>query len=274
MNQHIRTMFRSKATEREYEDKGFAVLTMPDTSTITTLNAIFRNNCGQPCADGFYYSLMGDAAANILLKTLLAEILAPVYDQWFSNYESAAESFLMKGGQYDKEMGLHQDWCYVDEEINSPATLWVPLQEVDEQNGCMFFLPGSHLTHTGLRSGSYLTSRISAMGRLASLVEAVPLEFGQAVAFHPAVFHGSYPNRSGQPRRVMGAMMRPAGSPLLYYHRADGQTAEVFGITERTLLTELHPLHLGNRPAEGLLIGTRPYVHQCPDEADLLGLEG
>jgi hypothetical protein len=263
-------MFNSPEAARNHEADGFAVLEMGELDVTGELAHIFDDHCGPLAQDGFYYSLMSGPEANIRLKERLARVMRPLYDQWFQSAVNAAESFLMKGAEDRTEMELHQDWCYLDEQAFSPVTLWVPLQDVTPHNGCMFFLPGSHRAYAGLRSGSYPTSRITGLGELVNSVRAVPLRRGQALAFHPGVFHGSYPNLGGSPRRVMGAMLRPVYAPMRYFHRKDDVTASVYEISERTLLSELHPLHLGEPPAEGMLIGTRPYVHQPVDIASLL----
>jgi hypothetical protein len=262
-------MFKEPQREREYVEKGFTVLTMRDAGPVQALQNIFCNNCGSPNSDGLYYSLMGDAETNRRIKSQIASVMRPVLDQWFEDYTSATESFLMKGKKDVRELELHQDWCYVDEDHYSSVTLWVPLQDVHNVNGCMFFLPGSHKVFRGFRSGSYPTARISGMGRLADHVEAVPLRIGQAVAFHPGVFHGSFPNQSGRMRRVMGAMILAKGASMCYYHRADDYRAEVYAIGEQILFSELESLSAGAPPSNAFLLCTREYSHCIPNEESL-----
>src|SRR5207248_4017516 len=53
-----------------------------------------------------------------------------------------------------EETPWHQDWAYSKMPFAEPgspvsirsATVWVPLDDVDEENGCMQFVPGAHRT--------------------------------------------------------------------------------------------------------------------------------
>lgn len=64
-----------------------------------------------------------------------------------------SKGFLMnKSPHVAGEKDWHQDSAYFPAEANI-ITAWIPLQVVDEQNGCMYVIPGSHLAgsveHTG-----------------------------------------------------------------------------------------------------------------------------
>jgi len=114
-------------------------------------------------------------------------------------------------------------------------TAWVALDDVDEENGCMSMVPGTHL----------LGDNIPFLHSLKSF-DAMPTEFqghelrvvpcpvasGQVHFHHPLTWHGSPANRSGRPRRAIAlhfmterAVFNAAGGHPMkqFFSGADGE---------------------------------------------------
>ena len=79
-------------------------------------------------------------------------------------------------------------------------TIWIALDEVDEENGCVEWLSGSH--NLGEIDGGHLTSESSLSDLLSKhpVVKGI-LKPGDAIVFDNAVIHRSSPNFSGRRRR-------------------------------------------------------------------------
>jgi hypothetical protein len=107
----------------------------------------------------------------------------------------------------------HQDEAYSCEPIPLRSVhFWIPLQPVTEQNGCMWFVPGSNL---GSLLPHYVASRRSdgtaapgAGGTLATehvdVTKAVscPLPVGGATVHHPLTLHYTGANQSDEHRKA------------------------------------------------------------------------
>ncbi len=101
----------------------------------------------------------------------------------------------------------HQDYSYwTRTEPMAHVTCWIPLDDVDEENGCPQYVPGSHrwrlLPVTGLIGDMEAIREILTPEELSGFrnVPAV-LRRGEATFHHPLTVHGSYRNRSSRPRR-------------------------------------------------------------------------
>lgn len=116
-------------------------------------------------------------------------------------------------------VGWHQDWHYW--QCAQPAnmlTAWVALVDVDEQNGCMEVVPGSH--KAGLQEGSdFFAQDLNALQatfeeNTGQPFETVPCVLpAGAVSFHHCLtIHGSRPNLSDDPRISMVIHMQPDGT--------------------------------------------------------------
>src|SRR4029079_7291401 len=77
---------------------------------------------------------------------------------------------------------------------------------VNEENGCLQYIPGSHrwdlLPITGLAGQMDAIEQVLTPAQRAAVTPvAVPVKRGEAVFHHPLTVHGSSENRSDRPRR-------------------------------------------------------------------------
>ena len=86
------------------------------------------------------------------------------------------------------------------------VSAWVALDDVDEENGCMWMVPGSHLwgnhmnfLHT-LKNFDELPDEFE--GHHVE-VRSCPVKKGEVHFHHALTWHGSPANRSGRPRRAV-----------------------------------------------------------------------
>jgi hypothetical protein len=102
----------------------------------------------------------------------------------------------------------HQDCGYLDI-LPTPVTVWVALDDVDVDNGCVWVVHGSHrgglLPHKRPSDDAWhLTVPIAGDGM------PVPLAAGEAVAFTGYTLHRSLRNGSSRPRRAFFMEYAPA----------------------------------------------------------------
>lgn len=113
----------------------------------------------------------------------------------------------------------HQDFAYYPHSCPDLLSIMVMLDDADEDNGCMWMLPGSHrlglLPHqdadgrfTGGCTGERLWERPGA-------AVAVTPRAGGISVHHALTLHGSPANRSGRPRRGLVFSYRAAEAQQL-----------------------------------------------------------
>jgi ectoine hydroxylase-related dioxygenase (phytanoyl-CoA dioxygenase family) len=151
------------------------------------------------------------------------------------------------GGPRETTIGWHQDWASWDTVASHPAfvTAWVAFDDVDDDNGAMQMIPGSHAW--GLVPGASNFFETNRDGQLATIGEgrsaraqSVVMAAGQ-VSFHgPLTFHGSGPNTSNRLRRSLAihfvdASVHAVSKPgiwqhynLALFHERGGQLGEPY----------------------------------------------
>ena len=106
-------------------------------------------------------------------------------------------------------IGWHQDWASWDTVASHDAfvTAWVAFDDVDDANGAMQMIPGSH--RWGLVPGGsnfFATDRdaqLAGFGDREAEPRSVVMQAGQVSFHHPLTFHGSGPNTSDRLRRSL-----------------------------------------------------------------------
>ncbi len=128
-----------------------------------------------------------------LLQQIPGPDLAWIYTQFVTKFPDAN---LGKSG-----FPWHQDNGYAKVLPENNMTLWIPLDDVDLYNGCVWVVPGSHrggiLPH-GQKSADSWHLEVAVEG------DGVPaiLKAGEAVAFTGLTLHRSKLNHSDKPRRT------------------------------------------------------------------------
>src|SRR5262245_33701345 len=119
----------------------------------------------------------------------------------------------------------HQDEAYWEASSSYHAVgAWLPLDDVDERNGCMTFLPGSHLgdvldhRHIGDDPnvhGLYAEAIDPDDPAVRAAAVPVPLAAGGATFHHPRTLHSTGPNRTDRRRRAFATELqtKPARNP-------------------------------------------------------------
>ena len=129
---------------------------------------------------------------------------------------------LCKQPQTGRLVPWHQDAPYWNVKGNMPASLWIPLDDVDAENGAMSVLPGWHNKGTlaRVKTGENLFSEEIDPVALPENIDKIKVSYflkaGQCAIHHTMMPHNSPPNKSNRWRRVL----------VLRYMAADGEMGE------------------------------------------------
>jgi ectoine hydroxylase-related dioxygenase (phytanoyl-CoA dioxygenase family) len=220
-------------------------LKLDDVSALLNLyNKYQLNTLKQNHISGLTYSLFElNGEANKSLSNEIYKLLKATIETVYENYWVGAFSFITKQ-KVNEELMLHRDWCYTDENKSYSATAWVALNNVDENNGALFYVPQSHKTKNQLRSGTYLSERIS-FEKMKDNIQWERLNSGDAVFFHPNLLHGSFPNKSDESRIILTFILTPKFTPLIHYKRINSFLAKKYAITENDFFYNLQKISDG-----------------------------
>jgi len=177
-----------------------------------------------PGHDLFYefHSNESANAGSVLFHALGAWRIEPGFHDilWHPAFVGAAAQLLQGGVRFWHDqlfskparhggvVAWHQDYSYwTRTEPMQHLTCWIGLDDATRENGCLWYVPGSHrwnlLPITGLAGDmDEIQTVLSDEQRAAFRPVPIELKAGEAAFHHPLMVHGSYENRTERPRRA------------------------------------------------------------------------
>lgn len=144
-----------------------------------------------------------------VLNPLLAKLIGA------TEYEILNNQYFCKPPNY-KMTSAHQDNAYFDSTDNI-VTFWIPLQDVNLLNSCMFYVPGSHKkgliehkpigTNVRTRTGKTGLSLYSDYYKNEDF-HMVPMKKGDILVHDKNTMHFSSPNLTDEYRLAITCIMR------------------------------------------------------------------
>jgi ectoine hydroxylase-related dioxygenase (phytanoyl-CoA dioxygenase family) len=231
------------------------------TREIELLHAIFEQ-VEHRHPSGFSATLLDrDLAQRQRTHAAIVQVVSPSVQRAFRDYRIVFAGFVVKRpSDGPDEMPLHQDISLVNAQSRPGISLWAPLVDVDEANGCLQVVAGSarlnpHPRAPGTRfCGTPVEPEIRR-----HYLQSIPMRAGQVIAMDQATSHSSASNGSGRIRPVAACVLIPCESTLMYYHRTPVETGvmlEGFEVGDGFLLEH----QMGTRPVTGQPVTVVPEV--------------
>jgi len=118
------------------------------------------------------------------------------------------DQLFCKPAHHGGVVAWHQDYSYwTRTQPMAHLTCWIALDDSTRDNGCLYYVPGSHkwnlLPITGLAGDmNEIMTVLDEEQKDAFRPVPIELKRGQCSFHHPLTVHGSYENRSDRPRRA------------------------------------------------------------------------
>ena len=163
-----------------------------------------------------FHDLLWNPAFTIPASQLLGGAVRFWHDQLF-----------FKPAHHGGVVAWHQDYSYwTRTKPLAHLTCWIGLDDSTRDNGCVHYVPGSHLWPDLPKTG--LTGDMEAIQTVLTDEQkekfkpvAIELKKGESSFHHPRMIHGSYENSTDRPRRgtvinvILDGVMSNTDGPLL-----------------------------------------------------------
>lgn len=153
--------------------------------------------------DSYFADLIARRKWKGLAETLLGDDVLEFELEWFNKPPGAG-----------KPTPAHQDGFYFMLDPNEALTMWLALDSVDESNGCLRYVPGSH------RKGLRLHCRTETLGFSQGIVDfgdedrnsevPIPAQPGDLLVHHSLTIHRADGNPTERHRRSLGLIYHSA----------------------------------------------------------------
>ena len=259
------SVFKDNRLAEHIYNAGFRVEEAIPTETIQALKELFfetHNFEGNEKGGMFYSVYSQNLAYRKQIHEKITSILRPFLEHHFTDYRVMLGSFVVKISGPESEFYLHQDTTGLDEELYSPMSLWIPLDDVNQSSGCLGILPHSHHFFTPYRSISFPAPFDHIQSSVKQYIQPLPMTAGEVLLFDNRILHNSYINSSGKERIAVVLGIFPKDAPMLVCHKPEyvcGGEVELIEQDDDFLFT--YPNFLidcQKRPEVGRSLGVRP----------------
>ena len=172
-----------------------------------------------------FYSTMNEEDASF--KKNVQARLSAMMEDWLAEHFPAHRllliSLVVKFPQGDQIVGLHRDWAYVDETKHNSLNFWIPLEDVDEQRGCLHVVEGSHHSASPFRGTPFVSMPKHLEETIMQGAEALPMTKGEVLVYDSRLLHFSNPCSGDKPRIAIAGVIIPSEAQPIHYCFDEGQ---------------------------------------------------
>ena len=250
--------FKDKELQHQIATKGFVkVPQMVKPDDIQALSDMFFETSPAEIP-GMYSNVFSNPhEINVRIDALMRQIFLPLMDEYLVDCDYTGGVFLAKGTTDKSVSYLHQDWNNVDETVSAAFNFWCPLVDVDEHNGALQCIAGSHQFFQTIRSIDHPSVFLEFSPAIEPYLTAVEAKKGDVIFYLHNVFHGSKPNKSGIVRPAVAVGTKPKNVPQIHYAKGEHGPMDMFEIDYQEFIFRTiyefgqgKPLNLQNKIGE------------------------
>ncbi len=210
----MNAIFKNKQAQQQFDAKGYAILRdVLDHCLLDALNDFWqenlrhtnKNNLNHPL--GLYIHTKEEYVKTSLesykqkLFLIIEDLLIDhkVVEQFFSFFNKRPNQGIF---------GLHKHPMLVDIRQHISITIWIPMVDVDENNGALWVIPNTF--------SDYLYNLDETNLKMRS--ELVPMKKGDVLVFNTLLHHWSDTNYSNKNRLAIGIAATPKNSKLITHY--------------------------------------------------------
>ncbi len=244
----MKTIFQNKELQKQFDSDGYVLAPWLSAEEVAKLRNTYAGLDLSAISHFHSTSFLPDTEVKKKINADVEAVFGNKVDSTFAHIKKLGSSFLTKPSGQNGIMPVHQDWTIVDEAKYCSVTIWVALEDINEQNGAMQVLPGSHKFSPTLRAPTLDTEYSQLQDYLRSKLTTINMKAGEAIIFNHALFHASLMNSTGQPRLAVTYGLIPEEAQLsLCLRNAEG-TLEQFEMPDDMFL---HYDTIGSKPLFG-----------------------
>ncbi len=224
----VQQILANKTLDKELLERGYVVIPFLTPEEVTELVDFYYQSHARE-GDGMYATAhVPDIAFRMRMNAFIKAVFERAINETFVNCNPLGGSFIAKGKGYNGTLHPHQDWNIVDEDKFRSFNIWVPLVDLKMDNGAIRVLPESHTWLKTYRSANISSAYEPVNDLLWQVMTTLFMRKGEALIYDHRLLHASGENQTNEIRLAAVYGIIPKGAQMMYYHKADDNTVEVF----------------------------------------------
>lgn len=241
-------------------ERGYIVLELITEKELKIFDELY-NKWHKKSENQFYRSYFSpDKNYKREVEDSVLEIFLPKLKLYFQDFQSVGGMFVIKPPGEDGHFPPHQDWSFVDEENHWSVNMWCPLKDVEEDDGCIYVLEGSHNFNVTIRGANTPDTYDHLYEEILKNVKMVPMKKGQVIFFFHGLVHGSTLNKKSKDRVSVGLSLIEKEAPVLYhFYNTDSKTTERYNVKDLSFYID----YVTNRDKKPNTINSEGIIDFC-----------
>jgi len=232
-------VFLDPEAEKEFTRKGYVVRPFLEKREITAAQDL-HDTLTPAIPMDLYQSISGNTNYRRQVSEGIRSLIQGRLKEFLPQYRISFCSFVTKRPNSSKgSLPIHIDPWFSDNRKHRSVHVWCPLIDVDQDNGCLKVIPGSHR----LRNVPFaLTMNPTPFDHLRVQLDrefatSLPMAAGDAVFYDGSLLHGSDENCSHQPRVALAALSRhETAKPCIFqWNKGEPTKFDILEISEEFL---------------------------------------
>jgi len=269
----IPDIFKDSFCQKQLDSQGYVVVDILNPDEIRQLTEIFHELHPALKNDQFISdSYSNDAAYKKMASERVTRFFLPHFERLFINYAPFGSSFLYKTKGQNSELSIHQDWTILDETQSLALNIWTPLCDVNEENGTLMVIPGSHQEILPIRCPTLPFFFSGQEDVLLPYLVPMNVKAGQSVVLNQRLIHYSPPNKTDKIRIAITSGVKTRAAQMVFHYANPDRPGilEVYEQEDDFLISfENFYEDIAGRPKLGKRIQDKEYTLPKPDKAAL-----
>lgn len=240
-------LFKDINHHNSFQRNGYLVLSSLSEQAIDDIAGFFHKQDIVNNNDCFASNIVLSQEQNKKISERLVDFAETNINDIFIHHEFVGGNFLIKRKEHG-ELHIHQDNTLVDDTSDDAYFLWIPFTDVDQKNGCMFVIPGSHKFPKNYVSYSLKSPDVDRRKLPEAFVRKIEMKKGDVLIFSYKLLHGSYKNDTDTKRVAVNILVTNKGAQLLYYNKRDDHSISEYHITKEAFLNSYESYSKGHLP--------------------------
>lgn len=223
LNKYDQPFFVNTSIQKEIAQNGFSVVDMITEKEIKELSKDFNEILSRNDTefDKLFWNSgrVKSVAVRNLARKSIEKNIKPNLEKFFlpEKTDLMGGVFVVKPPGSDGGLNPHQDSSHVEEDKYISVYAWCPMTEVNENNGALCVIPGSHLWGNKHRSLNIPWQFEPYIKELWDFAIPLNVKAGQVVFFDSATIHCSKPNLSKEIRIATNFFIKQSSADFLHY---------------------------------------------------------
>jgi hypothetical protein len=202
----------------QMEENGYITLPFLSPEEVEYFKNLYKNY--HPEDPEFFYKsyFSSDLAYKEKVEKDIIEVFQKRLGDLFYDHRTFGGMFVAKPPLEKGHFTAHQDWSFTDETIYPSYNMWCPLDDVNDENGNLSVLKGSHRFIKTIRGFGTPDVYDHLYDHLESNMISLPMKAGEVVIFYHGLVHGSTRNLTEKARVSIGLSIIHKEAPLRFHY--------------------------------------------------------